>query len=112
MALYYRGLQKRPKPIGTAEWESFKKFAVAHYKDAIAIANESLHGLGVERGMHTFLAILDKTASPLIYIWEEWQLLSNEQKLPYATPEYREFLEKAIAEAKKVAEKMTSQLGK
>jgi len=51
--------------------------------------------------------ILEKIASPLIYLWEKWQLLTAEEKLPYATPEYKKVLENAI----KIGKEVASQIG-
>jgi len=114
---YYRGLQKNPKPLGTEEWQSFLNFAKAHYISAVDLAT----GVVVEKcgsmstitelGKIILQALLDKTCSPLVYIWEEWQILKPQEKLKYATPEYRAFLEKALAESEKVKEQIEQKLG-
>lgn len=113
---YYRGLQKRPKPIGTEEWKSFLNFAKLHYKNAVELSvNVVVEKCGpmssiTELGKILLSSLLDKTCSPLVYIWEEWQLLKPQDKLKYATEEYRKFLEKTLAESGKVKEQIEQEL--
>lgn len=102
-----RAYQIVPYPLGTPEWESFKKFAVAYYTDAMQIAADASGGL--LQNEKIYMAVLQATLSPLVFLWEKWQLMTSEAKLPYATPEYKTVLEKRIEEAKKFTEK---QLGK
>jgi len=113
-----RGYQKVPYPLGTPEWESFLKFAEKHYNEAVRIAvNVTLANCGAgstttQLGQVVLRELLNKTCSPLVYLWEQWQLLTPSARLPYATEEYRKELEKQIAEAKQIAEQLTSELGK
>jgi len=92
-----------PYPLGTAEWESFKNYAVAYYKEAIGIASylSSKHQGSTE----VFRSILNATLSPLVFLWEKWQLMTSEARLPYATPEYTAELEERIKRAKETTEK-------
>ncbi|HID17377.1 TPA: hypothetical protein EYP26_03695 [Candidatus Bathyarchaeota archaeon] len=80
------------KPLGSPEWESFKNFAVASYKEAVEIAQRSTINPAEQ------LVILEKAASPLVYLWREWAMMSLEEKLVYATEEYRRELEGLIEE--------------
>jgi len=109
-----RGYQKVPYPLGTPEWESFKNFAVQHYKEAIQIAFRASitddPDIKAEQKW-VFFELLRIVSSPLVYLWEQWQLLTPSARLPYATPEYRQVLEKQIAEAKQVGEELASQIG-
>jgi len=98
-----RGYQKRPYPYKTEEWESFKNYAMQHYKDAIEIAylvaqdvKRSLDPTILTNPDYLFLKILDKTASPLVFIWEQWQLTSLKERLPYATENYKKQLKQRI----------------
>jgi len=109
-----RGYQKVPYPLGTSEWESFKNFAVQHYKEAIQIAFRASitedPDIKAEQKW-VFFELLRIVSSPLVYLWEQWQLLTPSARLPYATKEYREILEKQIEEAKQIAKELTSQIG-
>ncbi|RLE49187.1 MAG: hypothetical protein DRJ18_00120 [Candidatus Methanomethylicota archaeon] len=112
-----RGYQKVPYPLDTPEWESFLKFAEKHYNEAVRIAvNVTLANCGAgstttQLGQVVLRELLNKTCSPLVYLWEQWQLLTPSARLPYATKEYREILEKQIEEAKQIAKQVTSQIG-
>ena len=109
-----RGYQKVPYPLGTPEWESFKNFAIKQYKEAIQIAFRASitddPDIKAEQKW-VFFELLRIVSSPLVYLWEQWQLLTPSARLPYATKEYREILEKQIEEAKQIAEQVTSQIG-
>ena len=112
-----RGYQKVPYPLGTPEWESFKRFAYQQYKDGLDIAicvyawlRQDMR-LEPDDQIEAFKIVADKALSPLIYLWEQWQLLTPSARLPYATAEYRQVLEKQIAEAKQVGEELASQIG-
>jgi len=109
-----RGFQKVPYPLGTPEWESFKNFAIKQYKEAIQIAFRASitddPDIKAEQKW-VFFELLKIVSSPLVYLWEQWQLLTPSKRLPYATKEYREVLEKQIEEAKQIAEQVTSQIG-
>ena len=112
-----RGYQKVPYPLGTPEWESFKNFAVKQYREAVEIAvrvKKEMDGFKQLKAIDkdcAFLELLKTVSSPLVYLWEQWQLLTPSKRLPYATKEYREILEKQIEEAKQIAEQVTSQIG-
>ena len=83
------------------DWLSFLNFYKAHVKQAIEIAKEIANG-----DEHLFGIVLRNTLSPLAYVYEEWNLMTSEQKLPYVTdPEYKEKLEKIIERSKAIAEK-------
>ena len=112
-----RGYQKVPYPLGSEEWESFKNFAVRQYKEGVELAVRTFEWLHVDfklepqEQIEVLKAVLDKALSPLVYLWEQWQLLTPPARLPYATPEYRQVLEKQIAEAKQIGEELASQIG-
>ena len=95
-----RAYQKVPYPLGTEEWKSFVNFARAFYREAVEIAKAS--SVDVE----SYRALLNATVSPLIYVWEQWQLMGSEKRLPYATEEYRKVLERHMGEAKKISEQI------
>ena len=96
-----RYLRAVPYPLGTPEWASFKAYAIACYKEAIDIAEQASRTREGQLNTLTFQIILEKTASPLIYLWEKWQTLTAQQKLQFATPEYAEQLKQAMKEAEK-----------
>jgi len=104
-----RGYQNVPYPLGTPEWESFKNYAKAYYKDAVHMVAD-MEPLLLEKKITTGLletsikTILSAVISPLVFLWEKWQIMSLDNKLKYATPEYKEQLEKVKAEAQKVKE--------
>jgi len=92
-----------PKKWGQSDpdWLSFLNFYKAHVKQAIEISREIA---GENNSL--FNIILHNTLSPLAYVYEEWKLMTSEQKLPYVTdPEYRKKLQKIIEESKAIAEK-------
>ena len=95
-----RAYQKVPYPLGTEEWKSFVNFARAVYREAVQIAKDSC--LDVE----SYRALLNATVSPLVYVWEQWQLMTAEKKMPYATEEYKKRLERTMEESRKVAEQI------
>jgi len=95
-----KAYQKTPYPLGTEEWKSFVNFAKAFYREAVEIAKAS--SVDVE----SYRALLNATVSPLVYVWEQWQLMPSEKKMQYATGEYKKTLEKIMEEAKKVAEQI------
>jgi len=95
-----RAFQKVPYPLGTEEWKSFLNFAKAFYREAVQIAKEACVDA------ESYRALLNATVSPLVYVWEQWQLIPSDKKLPYATDEYKKQLEKWMEEAKKVAEQI------
>jgi hypothetical protein len=101
-----RGYREVPYPLGTEEWKSFLNYAKEYYKCAIDLASDvsSRHEI-------TYRAILSATVSPLVYLWEKWQLMSMEARLPYATPKYKKELEVKITEARRTAEKMHEKKG-
>ena len=93
-----------PKKWGQKDpdWLSFLNFYKAHVKQAIEIAKE----IADETDNTLFNVILRNTLSPLAYVYEEWQVMTSEQKLPYVTdPEYKKKLQKIIEESKAIAEK-------
>jgi len=97
--------RKTPPPYGTEEWESFKNYAVHHYTQAIQISLRATQQTakdlaGTIEPSYLFLKLLEKTASPLIYIWENWQILLVDQRLPFATPKYKKHLLQAKQQAK------------
>jgi len=107
-----RYAQKIPYKFFSEEWKSFLNYAREHYIEAVVLSLETVKSaLSPEEfrqyGDIAFKVLLDKTASPLVYIWESWQLLTSEDKLPYATPKYRKTLEQIIQKSKEVA----SQIG-
>jgi len=101
-----RGYRDRPYPLGTPEWESFQNFATAYYKDVIKIAGEVSGKLSPPFGEKLWIEILRVVLSPLVYLWEKWQLMSLDDKLKYAAPEYKKELEKIKAESQKVKDKV------
>jgi hypothetical protein len=95
-----KGYQKIPYPLGTEEWKSFLNFAKAFYREAVEIAKAS------SVDMESYRALLNATVSPLVYVWEQWQIMPSDKKLAYATEEYKKTLEKIMQEAKKVAQQI------
>jgi len=93
-----------PYPLGTPQWTSFKNFAIEYYKEAYVIARDSAIQLSMDRA-EVFRYVLQATISPLVYLWEKWQLMTSEARLPYATDEYRKELEANIKKAKEITEK-------
>jgi len=96
-----------PYPLNSPEWESFKNYAKAYYREAMQIAADASGGPYQHEKI--YMAILNATLSPLVFLWEKWQLMTSEARLPYATPEYKAKLEeniKAAEEARKKAEQM------
>jgi len=92
--------QHVPYPLGTPEWASFKNYAREYYKDVILLARE------VQSTDETaYRAMLNAVMSPLVFLWEKWQLMTSEAKLPYATPEYKLILEDNIKKAKEITER-------
>jgi hypothetical protein len=87
LSVYKRGFEKVPYPLGSEEWKSFLNFAKIYYKEAVQIAKESCID------QESYRALLSATVSPLIYLWEQWQLLTSEKQMSYATEEYRKVLE-------------------
>jgi len=109
-----RWREKVPYPLGTEEWESFKNFAVEHYKNAIEIAKKSVEATDINFDIRVFIEILSKTASPLVYLWEQWQLLNAEQRSKYATPSYLLKLKsimKEVSDIKASAKKVWEEVG-
>jgi len=102
--LSLRGYQNVPYPLNTPQWESFKNYAIAYYQEAAEIARSTAQNLSIERET-IFRAVLMATVSPLVYLWEKWQLMTSEARLPYATDEYRKELEANIKKAKETTEK-------
>jgi len=102
-----RGYQDVPYPLGTPEWKSFKKYAKACYKDGKDLAEEvaSPHGLTILKDDATFRIVLTAVTSPLVFLWQKWQIMSLDAKMKYATPKYKVELEKIKAEAQKIKEK-------
>ncbi len=112
----YRGLEKVPYPLGSEEWKSFINYAKAYYKEAIKLAIETFkesevkidvpsENAAMEMAARAFQTLLTSLMSPLAYLWEKWQLMTSEQRMPYATPEYKKVLEQRIEEVKKQMEK-------
>jgi len=105
-----KGYRDVPYPLNSPEWASFKNFAVAYYQEAIEIAKKVMQEAGASplspystvSADTMFRFVLDKTLSPLVYLWEKWQLMSLDDKLKYATPEYKKELETIKAETQKV----------
>jgi hypothetical protein len=100
-----RAYQKIPYPLGTEEWKSFLNFAKTYYKEAVQIAKECCIDL------ESYRALLSATISPLVYIWEQWQIMTSDKKLPYATEEYKKFLEKIVQESQKIADQIGGEKG-
>jgi len=109
-----RGYQQVPYPLGTPEWESFKNYAKAYYKEAIEIAIKTVvkEASPIPKGRWSsppftriFELILDKTASPLVFLWEKWQLMGLDMRQPYATPEYKAEIERIRKETESVKKK-------
>jgi len=96
--VYYKGYSI-PYPLGTEEWKSFRNYAQTYYKEAIEIAKECT------QDPESYRTLLNATISPLVYLFEKWQLMSIEDKLKYATPEYKAELERMKAEAQQVKER-------
>jgi len=101
--VYYKGYSV-PYPLGTPEWESFKNYVKAYYKECMQIAADASGG-GLTPNEKIHMAILQATLSPLVYLWEKWQLMSIDEKLKYSTPEYKVELKRVKDEAQKVKEK-------
>jgi len=95
-----RGYQSVPYPLGTEEWNSFKNYVVAYYKEAVSIAAEVAKGYEP-----VYKAVLNVTLSPLVFLWEKWQIMSLDMKMKYATPEYKAELERIKTESQKIKEK-------
>jgi len=106
-----KGCRDVPYPLGTPEWASFKNYVVAYFKEAIEIAKKVAQettstGPWAPQTPRLFDYVFDKAASPLVYLWEKWQLMSIDDKLKYATPEYAKELERIKAESQKVKDKV------
>ena len=85
------------------DWLSFLNYYKAHVKEAIQIAKE----IAEETDSNLFHTILNNTLSHLAYLWQEWTLMTSEQKLPYITdPEYKQRLENITQKSKEMAEKI------
>jgi len=111
-----KGYRDRPYPIDTPEWESFKQFAITYYKEAIEITKKVTQEAGNISGPWAptsadtiFRFVLDKTLSPLVYLWEKWQLMSLDDKLKYATLAFAKELQKFQAESQKVKDKVAEE---
>jgi hypothetical protein len=117
---YKRGFEKVPYPLGTEEWKSFLNYAKTYYKEVIRFIIKLLNEMenegytlevkneqtAIELGNRLFQTLLNATISPLVYVWENWQLLTSEAKLPYATPEYKTQLETQIKQVQEIVKKM------
>lgn len=85
------------------DWLSFLNYYKAHVKQAVETAKK----IADETDPNLFYTILNNTLSHIAYMWQEWALMTSEQKLPYVTDqEYRAKLEKQIDEAKKLAQQI------
>lgn len=101
-----RGYRDVPYPLGSEEWRSFLNYASAYYKQAIHLTHEIA---GNDADNPVFRAILTAVSSPLVYLWEKWQLMSIDEKLKYATPDYQKQLEKIKTESQKVKDKVAEE---
>jgi hypothetical protein len=110
-----------PYPIGTEEWKSFLNYAKAYYKEVYKVAVDLLDvELGInaqitgesakELAYRYFQSILNAVMSPLVYLWEKWQLMTPEQKMTYATEDYKKQLQNIIAERDTTMQKLKEQM--
>jgi hypothetical protein len=104
MSVYRRGFEKVPYPLGSEEWKSFLNYAKAYYKEAVQLAKEC----SIDEP--SYRALLSATVSPLVYVWEGWQLLTFEKQMSYATEEYRKVLEERRRQVEQQMQKV--QFGK
>lgn len=94
-----RAYQNVPYPLGTPEWESFKNYAVAYYEEATFLVAELLVDMREECTKRKIgltapfvdavvRNLLNVVIAPLVFLWEQWQLMSLDDKMKYATPKY------------------------
>ncbi len=61
------------------EWEAFSQFAIDHYREAARIAmavrdaQRIPFGAAEDYNVALFTGVLDKTASPLVYLKDAWR---------------------------------------
>jgi len=106
---YKRGFEKVPKPWGSKdpEWLSFLNYVKQHFRDAIDLTNEIVPNQKDSPSL--WRQVFDKVTSHLAYLWEEWQLMTSEKRLPYATSKYKSILKQQmqkVEETTKKAEEM------
>jgi len=85
----------------TPDAKGFFEYAKKHYHDCLKFADDIIPGIPTEREttVRVKLLILDKIASPLVYLYESWEVLSPEEKAKYS-PE----LAKIHEQSKRMAE--------
>jgi len=85
----------------TPDARGFFAYADQHYLRCITMAEKILRNAGYDLSQETRLlaVILDKLTSPLVYLYETWEVLPPETKMKYS-PELAEIHE----ESKRLAE--------
>ncbi len=103
-------------PVHTPEWRAFKAYAISQYKEAWKIAEDSIPDTwggspwdrGADLKIRAIMVTFDKAASPLIYLYDRWKSLSQEDQEKFWLPED---LAKVKAEAGLVSAKAHDLLG-
>jgi hypothetical protein len=88
----------------TPDAKGFWNYVRDHYSRCITLACEIAkeHWLGSDLRYETiFKAVFDKLASPLVYLYEAWNVMNPEKKAKYS-PE----MQKIHEESRKLAEKI------
>jgi len=95
-----------PWDENTPDAKGFWEYVRSHYERCIEtswiIAKN--HGDSREEIWSIANVILDKLASPLVYLWEAWTVLPPEQKAKY-NPELAKIHEESVKMAEKAFEK-------
>jgi hypothetical protein len=99
---YAKGLSAVPYPIGSPEWQSFLNYVKVYYKEVIHLTHEIA---GEDADSPIFRAVLNSLSSPLVFLWEKWQLMSSEQRLAYATPEYVTILKRQMGQVEETVKR-------
>jgi hypothetical protein len=89
--------------MGTPEWDSFKNYVKAYYQECMKIAADVSGGF--DQNERIYMAVFNATLSPLVFLWEKWQLMKSEQRLPYATPEYATILKKQMSQVEETVKR-------
>jgi len=96
-------------PINEDEFESFLNYVKTHYSRMVKLALEIYNELPPEkpyRHPRTLATILEKLLSPVVYLYDKFDILPVEEKIKYATKNYKEKLEKLKQEAEQKAKQI------
>jgi hypothetical protein len=86
----------------TPNAKGFWNYVEEYYRECLSLANKIVFPKKYDSPVHwkAMLAVFDKLASPLVYLWEAWEVLPPEKKAKY-NPELAKIHEESVKLAEK-----------